>query len=1156
MSFVDDPRFAASVEKRGGPGPFTLAFVKHVQKKGQDKLTPMEKSAWAAIKKYGVDGFAAKVSEKFPDIIESSKATGGGVGGFLERAGGGLLAGLEAPAAAGRAISEAASTPLPPGHGIEAVGQDVLQAAGGLLQFPEEIVKQVGSGQIGEAGLSLVGAPGIEATGQSIGEKGLKATLQEHPLLTPLTIVTPFLVGLGTLGKAASAAKVQKIAPVEVARLKAGEATPSAAFVDLARTQPFDAAALQRQLAETQPIPGLAEAQAVAEGAANARVTGFLEALADRGQRRIPTRFRGQSTGETFQMVEQVPTPVKGIALGEQKVVPRETPGGGTFLEQHHAVVLPAESPVRDIAYEPQFEIGGQPAVELFSNPFVRAVAGAIDSTLGALLMEKGQQIKKALQSESTKPGTFTLSKTRPAEAGILQRYAASEGAARTVAILQNRRLNAILGSPVRVQQFWEVMNDGQIRAVAARKTAAGETPFRESLMSDEARAKLLANPQIVEARAFWKEHVQPEIERLAPQAAVDAFRYDADGLYAPLNWLKEEGGKWVDRYGQAEGAINKRVGGGRSRIMTRRKARAAQTAAGTADRYSVDSLHNMANMYRDRYGAADQNAVIDMLKAHSVEVPKGSAPPKGYVFAGDTLPNLAVPEDIGAAYHSIRDLRVSGEAVGVMGLGRQWITSTSLWGPFDAISTFLRVSSAVYRLPQLAPGSGIVARLTAVTKALPEMGRIIAEAANIHGAEATVRMRNLARHGALRATAFLELEKNVGAARGLQKAAFALPEFERGTYGGRSLIGYDTRFRVMYDGLLERLGVKEASKRAAIINNEIGTYVKALQPALVRSLAHVDPFAASHVATLKSQAKALGGISAATGRFSPEVLWSTVGTAIATPILLNYTLNGKFPWQVPDLRPGDVRFTHDGKNYDISYRMLLAPISRTLGPARAALDQVWNGSARWEDAAMASVRGAFDEAILFIGPALQVPYVAVTGKALYIDPRTGEQIQLAQKSMHQFRENLRAARDSIIQIFPNASTEKTPDTVTGKLSQWLAGLGQQALGIRQRGSTKQLEGGIVGRAKARRYEIAQGASFVARKAKDAAAQAGEPFAPHDTIAADLTKKGLDPGTKDFRFAYKIALRLYRIRGKSLNRNAAEARRERARLLSDDEGVN
>jgi hypothetical protein len=782
---------------------------------------------------------------------------------------------------------------------------------------------------------------------------------------------------------------------------------------------------------------------------------------------------------------------------------------------------------------------------------------------MATVIMEKGRPIVEALakatKAKTTQPGTLALSKTHPKEAAILQKYAASESAARVTAILQQRQLGAILGN--KLQQFWEVMNDGQIRAIAERKKAAGEPVFRESLMSDEARAKLLANPRIAEARAYWKSHVQPEIERLAPQALVDTFRYDADGLYAPLNWLKEESpGRWVDRFGQGEGAINKRVGGGRgARIMVRRKARAAQQATGTADRYSVDSLHNLSNMYRDRFGAADQNTVLDMLKAHSVEVPKGKAAPEGFVFAGDTLPNLAVPKDIGLEYQRIRDLKMGGEAVGVMGLGRNWLTQLSLWGPFDAFSTFLRSSGALYRLPQMA-GGGILSKLTGITKSLPEMARIIAEAANIHGVEATTRMRNLARHGGLRATAFLETEKPFSMANSMKKSAFGMPDFERGAFGGRSLMGYDTRFRVMYDSILERLGVKEASQRAAILNNEMGTYIKALQPELVRKLAHIDPFAASHVAALKSQVKGLAGISPATGRPSPEVLWSTLGTVIATPIVLNKMITGKFPWEIADLRPGDVRVEHDGKNYDISYRMLMAPYARAVHVLgfRDALDQMWNGSARWGDVMLAGIRGAADELSLLVGPAIQAGYTVATGKALYIDPRSGEQIQLAQKSMHQLRENLRVVGSGLIQVLPNGPVAQTPDSMTEALSSYLRSTAMQIGGIRERGSAKQLEGGIVGRAKARRYEIAQGASFRARKLRDMAKAEGKSFNLHDTLAADLTDKGLEPGTKDFRFAFQVAIRLFRVRGKSLNRNAVEARRqraERARALSDDEGV-
>ena len=795
-------------------------------------------------------------------------------------------------------------------------------------------------------------------------------------------------------------------------------------------------------------------------------------------------------------------------------------------------------------------------------HPILRALSGAYNPIPDVVRAFSDLPRLWKAAARQTRPTNFeVIMKVDP----ILGERAAAVMAARSHAQMMRvsflRGLREILKTKTRLDNF--VKRYWIQEQLEATEGGKGRVVIDPSIIE-----KMDSDPATQVALAYQREQITPFLERLAPAAGIDAFRPTPNG-YMKLYPGRIEGGDivFIDGRRITRGENVLVADAGRSLnpyALTKQKARAARRASGTAEIYSADAEAILEHAVYDRLSAGARNLLFERLReigtplAPGDRLPLGKrqiwVPTEGAEAGSLRLERLGVPEEIALLYNDtlkpfvLPDGGIPFDLDAANAINRTF-TAANLIGLGDAVFSYLFTVGTVYNeLGLKSFRSKSLGALAQLPLHIPRVALAIAKVMNTHGPEATAWSKELSLVGSLRGRQIAELADVVGWKRALPwravaKLSFGLPEFEKGILGGRGMGGWDTRGRVALAQVIqaEQPNLTKAQV-AAIVNDRAGSYVPGLRAplatAFMKSIIVTDPFASRFVAGLKNTGRAATGLNSR--GFSPALLGNSLIGVGLSAVLLNRALNGIWPWDEADLKPGDIRIRQDdGTIRDLSFGKWAFTVARATAPLREAWTTYDRGGSLGE-VMLSGARGSVNMLVARMSPAIDFLFTATTGRTSYIT-EGGELLKIAREGTNQLKENLAASLQGLLQA-PDAWIGLDPETLhpTPEAQQEATAMNLLelfGLAPRRRPPEVALIGARVRREKGHRRRIAADVAFRTRERYDAN--------PDLDIVMESEKllhsRGVLPDAKDYYEILGLSLRIFKAASRGRERSAEEA---------------
>lgn len=582
-----------------------------------------------------------------------------------------------------------------------------------------------------------------------------------------------------------------------------------------------------------------------------------------------------------------------------------------------------------------------------------------------------------------------------------------------------------------------------QARAIAADPARAEGVKIR--VQTPQERADFMNSPGAAELIAAYRTRILPQIEEMAPDAGVREFRDVApDAVYLPMRHLVE-GDRAPAIFDPETGSIGRGPTGkqpvstgGRWVKYGSKRTRSAMRATAGGDAYDGDLQSIIESAYRERIEKARHNQLREIVKRYeNVEATdsKGRAYPMQTIVIRDQAgidvgPNktmvdpqtgkrivmergkgewasrsIRVPKPIADAWRHVEHGELPDpRAVRWLNMSNRALVALPLFSEAEAIGHMLQVLGAVSRVASDAATNPAVKVLNG-TPVLKYAG-ILGQATSLKGPRAVALYNMLAEYGGTRTTHWFD--SRVGKyARPGKLAVFGAPG------EGAGVVGLETRARAVGLEMLLQTGMDPA-KAVGVITGTGGAYIKSLAPPLVNLMRMVpligDPFAATGIPSIVSSTGRLLGRTT-TRRWSPGLFAQTWGTITAVPILMNKAITGKYPWELPGLKPGDIQYypnqwsTEDewktANQKSIPMRIWAAETARgwkTLG--RDTLGDWFDGKANSpEQLGMSFMRAQTNNALARLGPAGRAALALSLGKTGYVTSG-GDLMGVADESM------------------------------------------------------------------------------------------------------------------------------------------------------------
>jgi hypothetical protein len=575
-------------------------------------------------------------------------------------------------------------------------------------------------------------------------------------------------------------------------------------------------------------------------------------------------------------------------------------------------------------------------------------------------------------------------------------------------------------------------------------EAAGGSQAINVRELDPGQEALIQADPSFPQAMQVWKDTFQKHVEAMAPEAGVESFMQSPTGLYSKLHYYED-----VTQI-PANTPIDIAQGGGPGKGVwshTRMRAKAGRLRKAKVPKgfaISEDLGTILFETLVDRYGAYTkrrlQNYVMDMDLAKQ-GVRRGQNITRGGVTERTTTVDIlkpmkdglftmerpVVPKSVADAYNHVINPPRTG-VISWLNTAYRYTIASALLVPAEAVMHGLGVLGAVASQEGLGRSGG------RVTAALSDYGGIVGRTTGMltdmwNMTSDTFRkdVMDMTKNGGLRVSHFdhtvkteqvhIPIEKvpGIGALlHGPREYVFGLPDFSK-----KGLNGLETRARVaMYRGVRHIDPSLSASEAVHLVNNQLGTYVQALEPALVSAFKAVDPFARAGAALIKTGVKALGEAASAPltiasgGRYGYGSVANAV-SHVSTAVTLVATIKfldslrpdkeegegGRWPWPtkehpkgIPGLKPGDIPiWQENGKRVDIPFRLISNTLYRGINVTglRSSLEAYMNGETDKEQLTMEWLRGmANGLALNRLGPHIRGPFaLASGGRTTYMLP-------------------------------------------------------------------------------------------------------------------------------------------------------------------------
>ena len=569
--------------------------------------------------------------------------------------------------------------------------------------------------------------------------------------------------------------------------------------------------------------------------------------------------------------------------------------------------------------------------------------------------------------------------------------------------------------------------------------------------MAVEEERAFLMDPTTEGALAYWKDIAQPFIESMAEGAGIGTriqgqpvpvgvgdVTTNAGGLYAKTVWYNDpsvikSSTKWFDTRSRARG-----VGpGGGPWKYTRTKARAARQAKGAAPEgyiLSEDLRDIIDQTLTDRLTAYSKRQMQEALVSYDYSNVEGAKTGEMVDFNGNQVRlvnyqldfpggpagkqilgkfrgtmridrvNVLVPEPLAKAYEFAVNKDYIGQRLPALDKASRWITGMALIVPAEASMHGLGVLHALASVPKV----GSQTRLGRIIAQAGMPGRTLAAISDMWSLEGESFRQDVLTlsKGALRTSHFdhglsgMETQSVVAkigelpVLRHLKDYVFGMPSL------GKGLNGLETRARVAMLRALRHGDPKISNAEARhLINNQMGTYLNKLEPAITKAMKPIDPFARAGTALIKTGIKSTAGFGPK--GWSPELAINVITTGIMIA-LFNKWLDpeGRWPWESAPgkvgnrgLKPGDIAIpTESGKRYDIPFRVIANNMYRAINLTgmRTAYEAYINDQQDIEWVFVEQLRGVYNALLGRMGPPARIVRAALTGQAPYQLPGGG----------------------------------------------------------------------------------------------------------------------------------------------------------------------
>jgi hypothetical protein len=728
--------------------------------------------------------------------------------------------------------------------------------------------------------------------------------------------------------------------------------------------------------------------------------------------------------------------------------------------------------------------------------------------------------------SHATSPQLYELRGT-PIGASAVQ-VAAARDATSGLAALAWEDMRKVLKTREQQTAFARFLNSEAAKAIMEDPERAGNV--RIPILTGEERAKI---PQA--AIDMWRSKVQPVIESYREPAGIKGKRETESGVYSKLHAVEPDESLPWDL--PVEKAPEPGVGGKARPFQSYRfgRAKAAMKATGAGEYYSVDLKDIIEHTLKDRVARAAQNDLLKTVQSYEVKPDEMGNLPKTvpFSFAGErtrqvrvvpvdlgrffpmqfaehgefpalpeietgkvmvrrpvyptlTVKTVMVPEPVRAAMNTVLNPPKEFNVPFVTAFSRI-ATSTALASFAEGLGHSYVVMRNLWNAPGIGRSLGGPGKFIARLGPVGRIPMMVADAVNVAGESARADYISGFKHGGFRASQLAGQEH--GGLTSIFEKVPGLKQMKEAIFG---LGGMEMKARVaLYRCVKEaKPGIKDDAAWA-LVNNQLGTYVRDLQPTLVRWLrgSGIDPFAAAGVASIKTGLKSLAGRGP--HGFSPEVWWNSLVAPAITLYLVSKAVDKQHrdPWDVPGFKPGNVLIYQDErKTVWINASNFMGPGTmgiRSLG-ITSVLSRIAKGSANTDDLIRAWVTGIANTGMARFSPAIRAGFAATTGTAPYLTSR-GDLLRLTPKSQtRQVALNMKEAAKQLspfgLKAIPGEA-ELTPDTVPGKVAYFLARLTATPVSIR--GPEKEFASGPDRSGASQAYEVARDIAFSAGNITD-----------------------------------------------------------------------
>jgi hypothetical protein len=543
------------------------------------------------------------------------------------------------------------------------------------------------------------------------------------------------------------------------------------------------------------------------------------------------------------------------------------------------------------------------------------------------------------------------------------------------------------------------------------------------------------ASPEFQAAFKYFDENIKTELLTWKDPAGIESFRVTPNDRYMKFMPVSETKslpkGTWVvdaegNMFQWTKADTLKHKSAARSLGQTRKvKATAARQATGAGEYWVVDPKLVFENALSDRLTTARNNQMVDLVKTYEVTPEEAKA---GVTAEGEPVirvmvleKSVAVPKTVADVYNVSNVTSMGVDNPGISAANKVQV-SLVLLSPAEAAMHSVNVLAALYRQPGVGGKYGLIGRLIANQPFI--VNRFIMatmEIADQHGAKLAANIRRISENGGTRASMFGGEETGLQSIWGFKQVKSSV--FDYPTLMRRSLWGLETRARSAMLELLDRspdTASLSDAKKVAIINNEFATYVRELQPVLVRnmrtSIGLWDAFASAGISLTKGSFKSLVGKS---GRpYKPgnvaEVTWAQWGPIITMPIILNklFDPEHRWPWQIPGLKYGDIRiYKTDKATVDVPLRQYHPAAARGMAVlgGQKTLDDIAKGRAAPQTILDNAWKGLANTGLARFGPLGRTAMAAFMGKIPYLTPQ-GSLMEAGDKSATQQTQNQWAA--------------------------------------------------------------------------------------------------------------------------------------------------